>query len=446
MNVNKIMAELERKHPGESEYLQAVREVLMTVEDAYNQHPEFEANRIAERIVEPDRTFTFKVVWVDDKGDVQVNTGYRVQFNNAIGPYKGGIRFHASVNLSILKFLGFEQTFKNALTTLPMGGAKGGSDFSPRGKSDAEIMRFCQAFVLELWRNLGPDRDVPAGDIGVGGREVGYMYGMYKKLARENTGTFTGKGLSFGGSRLRPEATGYGAIYFVQNVLKKIWNEDLNGKTIAISGFGNVAWGAAKKATSLGAKVVTISGPDGYIYDPDGLNDEKIEYMLELRASGNDIVAPYAEQFPGSTFYAGRKPWEQKVDIALPCATQNELNGEDAKQLIANNVQLCAEVSNMGCTPEAIDAFIANKTVYCPGKAVNAGGVGVSGLEMSQDAEHLQWSAEEVDKRLHTMMSDIHCACVEHGTQPDGYINYMKGANIAGFLKVADAMMGQGII
>ncbi|MDE6855785.1 MAG: NADP-specific glutamate dehydrogenase, partial [Muribaculaceae bacterium] len=372
--------------------------------------------------------------------------GYRVQFNTASGPYKGGIRFHASVNLSILKFLGFEQTFKNALTTLPMGGGKGGSDFSPRGKSDAEIMRFCQAFVLELWRNLGPDRDVPAGDIGVGGREVGYMYGMYKKLARENTGTFTGKGLSFGGSRLRPEATGYGAIYFVQNVLKKIWGEELAGKTIAISGFGNVAWGAAKKATSLGAKVVTISGPDGYVYDPEGLNDEKIEYMLELRASGNDIVEPYVEMFPGATFYAGKKPWEQKVDIALPCATQNELNGEDAKQLIANGVQLCAEVSNMGCTPEAIDAFIANKTVYCPGKAVNAGGVGVSGLEMSQDAEHLQWSADEVDHRLHTMMSDIHNACVEHGTQPDGYINYMKGANIAGFLKVADAMMGQGII
>lgn len=317
---------------------------------------------------------------------------------------------------------------------------------SPRGKSDAEIMRFCQAFVMELWQNLGPDRDVPAGDIGVGGREVGYMYGMYKKLARENTGTFTGKGLSFGGSRLRPEATGFGAIYFVQNVLKKVWNQDLAGKTIAISGFGNVAWGAAKKATSLGAKVVTLSGPDGYIYDPEGLDDEKIEYMLELRASGNDVVEPYAEMFPGSTFYAGRKPWEQKVDIALPCATQNELNGEDAKMLIANGVQLCAEVSNMGCTPEAIDAFIANKTVYCPGKAVNAGGVGVSGLEMSQDAEHLQWSAAEVDQRLHTMMSDIHNACVEHGMQPDGYINYMKGANIAGFLKVADAMMAQGVI
>ncbi len=446
MNINEIMANLEAKHPGEKEFLQAVKEVLLSVEEVYNQHPEYEKACIIERMVEPDRIFTFRVTWVDDKGEVQNNIGYRVQFNNAIGPYKGGIRFHASVNLSILKFLGFEQTFKNALTTLPMGGAKGGSDFSPRGKSDAEIMRFCQAFVLELWRNLGPDRDVPAGDIGVGGREVGYMYGMYKKLARENTGTFTGKGLSFGGSRLRPEATGYGAIYFVQNVLKKIWGEELAGKTIAISGFGNVAWGAAKKATALGAKVVTISGPDGYVYDPEGLNDEKIEYMLELRATGNDIVEPYVEQFPEAKFFAGKKPWEQKVDIALPCATQNELNGEDAKQLIANNVQLCAEVSTMGFTPEAIGEFIANKTVYCPGKAVNAGGVGVSGLEMSQDAEHLQWSAEEVDHRLHTMMSDIHNACVEHGTQPDGYINYMKGANIAGFLKVADAMMGQGII
>ncbi|MDE6335453.1 MAG: NADP-specific glutamate dehydrogenase [Muribaculaceae bacterium] len=445
MNISEIMAGLEAKHPGEKEYLQAVKEVLLSVEDVYNQHPEFEKAKIIERMVEPDRIFTFRVTWVDDKGEVQNNIGYRVQFNNAIGPYKGGIRFHASVNLSILKFLGFEQTFKNALTTLPMGGAKGGSDFSPRGKSDAEIMRFCQAFILELWRNLGPDRDVPAGDIGVGGREVGYMYGMYKKLARENTGTFTGKGLSFGGSRIRPEATGYGALYFVQDVLKEM-GQDIKGKTIGISGFGNVAWGAAKKATELGAKVITISGPDGYILDPDGLDDEKIEYMLELRATGNDIVEPYAEQFPGSTFFPGKKPWEQKMDIALPCATQNELNGEDAKQLIANNVMLCAEVSNMGCTPEAIDEFIANRTIYCPGKAVNAGGVATSGLEMTQDAEHLQWSAAEVDKKLHEIMTSIHEACVEYGKQPDGYINYMKGANIAGFMKVADAMMGQGII
>lgn len=445
MKINEIMAGLEARHPGEKEFHQAVREVLLSVEEVYNEHPEWEKARIIERMVEPDRIFTFRVSWVDDKGEVQNNIGYRVQFNNAIGPYKGGIRFHASVNLSILKFLGFEQTFKNALTTLPMGGAKGGSDFSPRGKSDAEIMRFCQAFVLELWRNLGPDRDVPAGDIGVGGREVGYMYGMYKKLARENTGTFTGKGLSFGGSRIRPEATGYGALYYTVNVLKDL-GQDIKGKTIAISGFGNVAWGAAKKATELGAKVVTISGPDGYIYDPAGLNDEKIEYMLELRASGNDIVAPYADKFPGSTFFPGRKPWEQKVDICLPCATQNEVSEADAKQIVANKVLMVAEVSNMGCTAEAIDTFLSNKVPYAPGKAVNAGGVGVSGLEMSQDAEHLQWSAEEVDRKLHEMMNNIHAACVEYGRQPDGYISYMKGANIAGFMKVADAMLAQGII
>ncbi len=445
MKINEIMAGLEARHPGEKEFHQAVREVLLSVEDVYNQHPEWEKARLIERMVEPDRIFTFRVTWVDDKGEVQNNIGYRVQFNNAIGPYKGGIRFHASVTLSILKFLGFEQTFKNALTTLPMGGAKGGSDFSPRGKSDAEIMRFCQAYVLELWRNLGPDRDVPAGDIGVGGREVGYMYGMYKKLARENTGTFTGKGLSFGGSRIRPEATGFGALYFVESMLKDL-NTDIKGKTIAISGFGNVAWGAAKKATELGGKVVTLSGPDGYIYDPAGLNDEKIEYMLELRASGNDIVAPYADKFPGSTFFAGRKPWEQKVDICLPCATQNEVSEADAKMIVDNKVMMVAEVSNMGCTAEAIDYFISHKVPYAPGKAVNAGGVGVSGLEMSQDAEHLQWSAAEVDKKLHEMMLNIHEACVEYGRQEDGYINYMKGANIAGFMKVADAMMAQGII
>ncbi len=444
MDINKILADLEAKHPGEKEYLQAVKEVLLSVQDVYNQHPEFERNKIIERMVEPDRIFTFRVTWLDDKGEVQNNIGYRVQFNNAIGPYKGGIRFHASVNLSILKFLGFEQTFKNALTTLPMGGAKGGSDFSPRGKSDREIMRFCQAFILELWRQLGPDQDVPAGDIGVGGREVGYMYGMYKKLSRECTGTFTGKGLSFGGSRIRPEATGFGALYFVQAMLNEK-KDSIKGKTVAISGFGNVAWGAATKATELGAKVVTISGPDGYIYDPAGLNDEKIAYMLELRASGNDVVAPYAEKFPGSEFFAGKKPWERKVDIALPCATQNELNGDDARKLVENGVELVAEVSNMGCTPEAIDHFIETRTTYAPGKAVNSGGVATSGLEMSQDAEHLQWSAEEVDAKLHTIMADIHSQCLEYGVEKDGFINYMKGANIAGFMKVADAMMAQGV-
>ncbi len=445
MDINNILSGLEAKHPGEKEYLQAVKEVLICVEDVYNQHPEFEKAKIIERMVEPDRIVTFRVTWIDDKGEVQNNIGYRVQFNNAIGPYKGGIRFHASVNLSILKFLGFEQTFKNALTTLPMGGAKGGSDFSPRGKSEAEIMRFCQAFILCLWKNLGPDRDVPAGDIGVGGREVGYMYGMYKKLVNECTGTFTGKGMEFGGSRIRPEATGFGALYFVQNMLAKR-NDSIEGKRVAVSGFGNVAWGATLKATQLGAKVVTISGPDGYIYDPEGISGDKIDYMLYLRATGEDIVAPYAEKYPEATFFPGRKPWEQKVDIALPCATQNEVNGEDAKLLVENGVEIVAEVSNMGCTPEAIDTFISNRVVYAPGKAVNAGGVATSGLEMSQNAEHLQWSAQEVDDRLHEIMSNIHTQCVEHGTEPDGFINYMKGANIAGFMKVANAMLGQGII
>ena len=445
MDINKLMSSLELKHPGEKEYLQAVREVLMCVADVYNQHPEFEKAHIIERLVEPDRIFTFRVTWVDDRGEVQTNLGYRVQFNNAIGPYKGGIRFHASVNLSILKFLGFEQTFKNALTTLPMGGAKGGSDFSPRGKSDAEIMRFCQAFMIELWKNIGIDRDVPAGDIGVGGREVGYMYGMYKKLKNECDGSMTGKGLEFGGSRIRPEATGFGALYFVQSMLAEK-GDTIKGKTVAISGFGNVAWGAALKANELGAKVVTISGPDGYIYDPDGISGEKVDYMLELRASGNDIVAPYAEKYPSATFYPGERPWVQKVDIALPCATQNEVSPEDAQHLVDNNVMMVAEVSNMGCTAEAIDVFLNNRITYAPGKAVNAGGVATSGLEMTQDAMHLMWSAEEVDAKLHTIMKDIHTQCVKYGTEDGGYINYMKGANIAGFMKVANAMLAQGII
>ena len=445
MNVNKLLDALTLRHPGENEYLQAVREVLVSVEEVYNQHPEFEANQIAERLVEPDRIFTFKVPWVDDRGKVQVNLGYRVQFNNAIGPYKGGLRFHSSVNLSILKFLGFEQIFKNALTTLPMGGAKGGSDFNPKGKSDAEIMRFCQAFMTELWRYIGPETDVPAGDIGVGGREIGYLYGMYRKLARENTGVLTGKGLTYGGSLVRPEATGFGAIYFVKQMLERA-GDQLAGKVIAISGFGNVAWGAALKALQEGAKVVTISGPDGYIHDEAGLDEEKIAYMLELRASNNDVVAPFADRFPGAKFIAGRKPWEVKVDIAMPCATQNELNGEDAAMLLANGVQYVAEVSNMGCTPEAIDAFIAHRIVYGPGKAVNAGGVATSGLEMAQNAMKLNWGAAEVDRRLHEIMASIHAACVQYGTEPDGYINYMKGANIAGFMKVAHSMVEQGVL
>lgn len=445
MNVNKLLDALAMRHPGENEYLQAVREVLLSVEEVYNQYPEFEANKIAERLVEPDRIFTFKVPWVDDRGVVQVNLGYRVQFNNAIGPYKGGLRFHPSVNLSILKFLGFEQIFKNALTSLPMGGAKGGSDFNPKGKSDAEIIRFCQAFMTELWRYIGPETDVPAGDIGVGGREIGYLYGMYRKLARENTGVLTGKGLTYGGSLVRPEATGFGAIYFVKQMLAKA-GDLLAGKVIAISGFGNVAWGAALKALQEGAKVVTISGPDGYIYDEVGLDEEKIAYMLELRASNNDVVAPFADRFPSSRFIADRKPWEVKVDIAMPCATQNELDGEDAAQLLANGVQYVAEVSNMGCTPEAIDAFIAHRILYGPGKAVNAGGVATSGLEMAQNAMKLNWGAAEVDRRLHEIMASIHTACVQYGTEPDGYINYMKGANIAGFMKVARSMVEQGVL
>lgn len=445
MKIDSILSNLEAKHPGELEFLQAVKEVLVSIEDVYNQHPEFEKHRIIERLVEPDRIFTFRVAWVDDRGDIQVNLGYRVQFNNAIGPYKGGLRFHASVTLSTLKFLGFEQTFKNALTTLPMGGGKGGSDFSPKGKSNAEIMRFCQAFMLELWRNIGPDTDVPAGDIGVGAREIGYLYGMYKKLARENTGTFTGKGLDYGGSLIRPEATGFGALYFVHEMLKAK-GIDFKGKTVAVSGFGNVAWGATLKATELGAKVVTISGPDGYIYDPDGVDGEKIDYMLELRDSGDDIVAPYAQKYPNATFYSGKKPWEQKVDIALPCAIQNELNKKDAEMLLANGVTCVAEVSNMGCTADAVDLFIEKKALFAPGKAVNAGGVATSGLEMSQNAMHIQWTEDEVDQKLHQIMKNIHAQSLKYGQEANGFINYVKGANVAGFMKVARAMIAQGII
>ena len=445
MEVEKLMQALEQKHPGELEYLQAVKEVLISVKDVYNQHPEFERAKIIERIVEPERVVTFRVPWVDDKGEVHVNLGYRVQFNSAIGPYKGGLRFHSSVNLSILKFLGFEQTFKNALTTLPMGGGKGGSDFSIRGRSDNEVMRFCQAFMTELYRVIGPEEDIPAGDIGVGAREIGYLFGAYKKLTHRWNGVMTGKGLEWGGSRIRPEATGYGALYFVNQMLQT-HGHDIKGKTVAISGFGNVAWGAAKKATELGAKVITISGPDGYIYDPAGLDDKKIAYMLELRASGNDICQPYADEFPGSEFRAGRKPWEVKCDIALPCATQNELNGDDADQLLANKPLCVAEVSNMGCTAEAAEKFVAAKQLFAPGKAVNAGGVATSGLEMTQNAMRLSWSEAEVDDKLHYIMHNIHDQCVKYGREADGYVDYVKGANIAGFMKVANAMMAQGIV
>lgn len=445
MEVSRIMQDLERKHPGESEYLQAVKEVLISVQDIYNRHPEFEKAKLIERLVEPERVITFRVPWTDDKGEVHVNIGYRVQFNSAIGPYKGGLRFHPSVNLSILKFLGFEQTFKNALTTLPMGGGKGGGDFSIRGRSDAEVMRFCQAFMTELYRHIGPDEDVPAGDIGVGGREIGYLFGMYKKLTHRFEGVLTGKGMEYGGSRIRPEATGYGALYFVNQMLQTR-DIAIKGKTIAISGFGNVAWGAAKKATELGGKVITISGPDGYIYDPAGLDDEKIAYMLELRASGNDICQPYEEEFGGSKFFANRKPWEQKADIYLTCATQNELNGEDADKILAHQPCCVAEVSNMGCTAEAVEKFVASKTLFAPGKAVNAGGVATSGLEMTQNSIRLSWSEKEVDENLHKIMHSIHEQCVKYGTEADGYIDYVKGANVAGFMKVANAMMAQGIV
>ncbi|MDP3436900.1 MAG: NADP-specific glutamate dehydrogenase [Bacteroidales bacterium] len=444
MKVAEIMASLERKHGHEKEFLQAVHEVLESIEGIYNQHPEFQKAKIIERLIEPDRIFTFRVTWQDDKGEVHTNLGYRVQFSNAIGPYKGGFRFHPSVNPSILKFLGFEQMFKNALTTLPMGGGKGGSDFDPKGKSDAEIMRFCQAFITELWRDLGPDTDVPAGDIGVGGREIGFMFGWYKKLAREFTGVLTGKGATWGGSLIRPEATGYGGVYFVTHMLATK-GLNLKGKTVSVSGFGNVAWGAALKATELGAKVIALSGPDGMIHDEAGMTSEKIAYMLELRASNNDVVAPYAEKFPESKFYPGKKVWAVKVDIALPCAFQNELNGDDARELIKNGVICIGELSNMGCTPEAIAELQKAKVLYAPGKAANAGGVAVSGLEMTQNAMHISWTSEEVDSKLKQIMESIHEQCVKYGKQSDGFINYVNGANIAGFMKVARATLEQGL-
>ncbi len=447
MNVEKIMADLEAKHPGESEYLQAVREVLESIEEVYNQHPEFEKAKIVERMVEPERIFTFRVTWIDDKGEVQTNLGYRVQFNSAIGPYKGGLRFHKAVTPSMLKFLGFEQTFKNALTTLPMGGGKGGSDFDPVGKSDAEIMRFCQAFMLELRHNIGPDQDVPAGDVGVGGREIGFLNGMYQKLARQyHTGVLTGKGMTWGGSILRPEATGFGALYFTEHVLRTA-GKDIKGKKLALSGFGNVAWGAATKAVELGAKVVAISGPDGVCEIENGITKEMIDYMLDMRASNRNKVQDMADKFPGQCkFTAGKKSWVVKCDIAMPCAFQNELAEEDAKMLLANGVKYVAEVSNMGCQPAAIAAIQAAKVPFGPGKAVNAGGVATSGLEICQNAEHRNWTAEEVDKNLHTIMNNIYDMCVEHGREADGHINYVKGANIAGFMRVAKAMVAQGII
>ena len=447
MKTTEIMARLQAKYPTEKEYLQAVQEVLESIEEVYNQHPEFEKAKIVERLVEPDRIFTFRVTWIDDNGEVQTNLGYRVQFNSAIGPYKGGLRFHKAVTPSMLKFLGFEQTFKNALTTLPMGGAKGGSDFDPVGKSNAEIMRFCQAFMLELWRCIGPDQDIPAGDVGVGGREIGFLNGMYQKLARQyHTGVLTGKGATWGGSILRPEATGFGALYFTQHLLHKA-GKDIAGQKVCISGFGNVAWGAVKKATQLGAKVVAISGPDGVCHIPEGMTPEMNEYMLDMRASNRNMVEDLATKFPGQVqFIAGKKAWSIPCDIALPCAFQNELSEDDAKELKANGCWCCCEVSNMGCQPGAIHFFQNNGVLFAPGKAVNAGGVATSGLEMTQNAAHLSWSAQEVDDKLHWIMQSIHEQCVKYGTRPDGSVDYVKGANIAGFMKVAHAMLEQGII
>jgi glutamate dehydrogenase (NADP+) len=445
MKTAEVLANLKRRFPNEPEYHQAVEEVLTSIEEEYNKHPEFDKVNLIERLCIPDRIVSFRVTWMDDKGNYQTNLGYRVQHNMAIGPYKGGIRFHSSVNLSILKFLAFEQTFKNALTTLPMGGAKGGSDFSPKGKSNAEIMRFCQAFMLELSRHIGPDTDVPAGDIGVGGREVGYMYGMYKRLRNEHTGTLTGKGLEFGGSLIRPEATGYGNIYFLMNMLKRKGINDLKGQVIAISGSGNVATYTAEKAIELGGKVVTLSDSNGYIYDPDGIDKEKLAYVFELKNVQRGRIREYAEKY-GCKYVEGGRPWGEKCTIALPSATQNELNGDDARKLLANGCIAVSEGANMPSTPEAVNEFIKAKILYAPGKAANAGGVSVSGLEMTQNSIRLSWNKEEVDARLKEIMANIHDACVKYGTEDNGFVNYVKGANVAGFMKVAKAMMAQGVI
>jgi glutamate dehydrogenase (NADP+) len=444
MNATQVVENLRLKFPNEPEYIQAVSQVLGTIQDEYNKHPEFERTNLIERLCIPDRIIQFRVNWIDDNGNVKTNMGYRIQHNNAIGPYKGGIRFHKSVNVSILKFLAFEQTFKNSLTTLPMGGAKGGSDFSNRGHSDAEVMRFCQAFMNELYHYIGPDEDVPAGDIGVGGREVGYMFGEYKKLTHQFCGILTGKGQEFGGSLIRPEATGYGNIYFLQNMLKTR-NIDISGKTVLVSGAGNVAQFTVEKLIQLGAKPVTMSDSDGYIYDPDGIDANKLEYIKELKNIERGRIKEYAEEY-GVKYVAGAKPWFEKADIATPCATQNEINAEAAKALLSNGIFAISEGANMPTTPDAIKLFQDAKILYCPGKASNAGGVAVSGLEMSQNSERLHWTREEVDNMLHRIMDDIHANCVKYGKQSDGYINYVKGANIAGFLKVAKAMMSQGIV
>lgn len=444
MKVAEVLDNLKRRFPNEIEYHQAVHEVLESVEEIYNNHPEFESQNIIERICIPERIFTFRVTWVDDQGRVHTNMAYRIQHNNTIGPYKGGMRFHASVNLSILKFLAFEQTFKNALTTLPMGGGKGGSDFNPKGKSNGEIMRFCQALMLELWRHIGPETDVPAGDIGVGAREVSYMYGMYRKLARENTGTFTGKGIEFGGSLIRPEATGYGNIYFLMNMLQSKGISDLKGQVVAISGSGNVATYTAEKVLELGGKVVTLSDSNGYIYDPEGIDREKLDYIFELKNIYRGRIKEYADKYDCK--YVEGRPWGEACTIALPSATQNELNGDDAELLVQNGCIAVSEGANMPSTPEAVEVFLRHKILYAPGKAANAGGVSVSGLEMTQNSMKISWTREEVDQKLKDIMFAIHASCVKYGTEPDGYVNYVKGANVAGFMKVAKAMMAQGVL
>ncbi len=441
---NKLLADVKAKNPAEPEFHQAVEEVMGSLELVLQRHPEYRSMKILERMVEPERTISFRVPWMDDQGEIHINRGYRIEMNSAIGPYKGGLRFHPSVTMGILKFLAFEQVFKNSLTTLPMGGGKGGSDFDPKGKSDNEVMRFCQSFMTELQRHIGPDTDVPAGDIGVGGREIGFLFGQYKRLRNEFTGVLTGKGINWGGSLVRPEATGYGVVYFAEEMLKTK-NTSFDGKTVAVSGFGNVAWGAVQKATELGGKVVTLSGPDGYVYDPDGIKGEKIDYMLKLRASNKDAVEDYAKEYKVK-FVAGKRPWEIKCDVALPCATQNELNEDNAKELVKNGCMCVCEGANMPTTIEGFKVFTDAKILYAPGKASNAGGVATSGLEMSQNSMRLPWSREEVDKRLHEIMIRIHGTCVTTAEKYGTPGNYVNGANIAGFLKVADAMLDQGLV
>ena len=443
--IESFMERVSAKNGHEPEFLQAVQEVAETVIPFIESNPKYKTARILDRIVEPERTIMFRVPWLDDEGNVQVNRGYRVEFNSAIGPYKGGLRFHPSVNLSILKFLGFEQIFKNSLTTLPLGGGKGGSDFDPKGKSDNEVMKFCQSFMTELSRHIGADTDVPAGDIGVGGREIGYMFGQYKRIRNEFTGVLTGKAKNWGGSLIRPEATGYGTVYFAKEMLATN-NESFNGKTVAISGSGNVAQYACEKATELGGKVVTLSDSKGYIYDADGIDAEKLAYVMELKNVKRGRISEYAKTYSSAVFVEGKRPWEKDVDIALPCATQNELNGDEAKLLTSNGVICVAEGANMPCTPEAIEEFHTSKVLFAPGKASNAGGVATSGLEMSQNSLRMSWTAKEVDEKLHSIMVSIHEACVKYGKLEDGTVDYVKGANVAGFVKVADSMIDQGLV